>query len=67
MKAQETRELSIEEIESRIAEEREQIQQLRFQHAIAQLENPMVLRQKRRLVARLNTILKEKQVEQASS
>lgn len=63
MKVQEARELSTREIESRIAEESEQIQQLRFQHAIAQLENPMVLRQKRRLIARLRTVLKEKQAE----
>lgn len=61
MKAKEVRELSAEELESRIAEEKEEIQQLQFQHAIARLQNPMVLRQKRRLVARLSTILKEKQ------
>lgn len=67
MKAREARELSAEEIETRIAEEKEQIQQLRFQHAIAQLENPMILRQKRRLVARLSTILKEKQAQEASA
>ncbi|MFW5955658.1 MAG: 50S ribosomal protein L29 [Rhodothermales bacterium] len=65
MKAKEVRDLSVEEIESRIAEENEQLHQLSFQHAIAQLENPMILRQKRRLIARLNTILNEKQVEQA--
>lgn len=67
MRAKEARDLSTEEIQTRIAEEKEQIQQLRFQHAIAQLENPMILRQKRRLVARLNTILNEKQASEASS
>ncbi len=65
MKIQEVRELNIKEIETRIAEETEQVQQLRFQHAIAQLENPMILRHKRRLIARLNTVLKEKQAEVA--
>ncbi|ARA91794.1 MAG: 50S ribosomal protein L29 [Bacteroidetes bacterium] len=60
MKAKEIRELSTEEIAERIREEQEQLEQLRFQHAIARLENPMVLRQKRRLVARLQTILNER-------
>lgn len=61
MKAKEIRELSTEEIAQRIEDEQEQLHQLHFQHAIAQLENPMILRQKRRLVARLQTILHEKQ------
>jgi large subunit ribosomal protein L29 len=60
MKAKEIRELSAEEIQSRISEEREQLAQLKFQHAIADLQNPLVLRQKRRLVAQLETILRER-------
>ncbi len=59
LKAKEIRELGDDEIRSRIAEEEDQLRQLRFQHAIAHIENPMLLRQKRRLVARLKTILKE--------
>lgn len=61
MKPSEIRDLSTEEIEKRIEEEQNQLEQLRFQHAVAQLENPMVLRNKRRMVARLKTILNEKQ------
>ncbi|MFQ5568777.1 MAG: 50S ribosomal protein L29 [Rhodothermales bacterium] len=61
MKAKEVRDLSIEEIAERIREEEDQLRQLSFQHAIAQLENPMILREKRRFVARLRTILKEKE------
>ncbi|HEX7071355.1 MAG TPA: 50S ribosomal protein L29 [Rhodothermales bacterium] len=34
---------------------------MRFQHSIASLPNPMSLRQKRRELARLKTLLKEKQ------
>ena len=60
MKAKEVHLLSDEEIQERIREEQEQLRQLRFQHAIAQLENPMILRDKRRFVARLKTILKER-------
>jgi len=61
MKAKEIRELSTEEIQERIREEEDQLSQLKFQHAIAELPNPMVLRQKRRDLARLTTIFKEKE------
>ena len=60
MKAKEIRDLTSEEIRQRIADDKKAVQQLRFQHAIAQLENPAVLRQKRREIARLTTILTER-------
>ena len=60
MKAKEIRELNTPEIEERIREEEEQVRQLTFQHAIAHLENPMLLRHKRRDIARLKTILNER-------
>lgn len=57
MKPEEIREMRPDEIRQRIKDEKEQLSHLQFQHAIAELPNPMVLRQKRRLVARLNTVL----------
>ena len=51
MKAKEIRDLSTEEIASQIAEEKEQLSTLQFQHAIADLQNPMILRDKRRFIA----------------
>ncbi len=61
MKAKEMRELGVDELRQRIREEEEQVQHLRFQHSIASLPNPMLLRQKRREIARLRTLLKEKE------
>lgn len=61
MKAKEIREMSEKEIRERIREEEEQFQHLRFQHSIASLPNPMLLRHKRREIARLTTLLKEKE------
>ena len=61
LKPKEIRELGLEEIRSRVNEEADQLRQLQFQHAIAHIENPMLLREKRRLVARLRTILGEKE------
>ncbi len=56
MKAKEIRELTDEELTQRIKDEREQLGHLTFQHAVAEIANPIVLRQKRRLIARLTTI-----------
>lgn len=61
MDAEQIRKLSLDEIETRIDEEQEELEELRFQHAIrGRLENPMLLRTKRRLVARLKTVRNEK-------
>lgn len=60
MKAKEIRDLSVEEITQQLLAEREQISHLQFQHAVADLPNPMILRDKRRLVAQLETILRQK-------
>lgn len=61
MKPDEIRPLSIDEISKRIEEEQQDLDQLRFEHAIAQLPNPTILREKRRTIARLKTIRGEKQ------
>ena len=60
MKAKEIRELRLEEVIQRITEEQEKLDQLKFQHAIADLQNPMQIKHSRRLIARLKSILKEK-------
>jgi large subunit ribosomal protein L29 len=61
MEADQIRDLSIEEIETRIEEEEEELEELQFQHAIrGRLENPIILRTKRRFIARLKTVLNEK-------
>ncbi len=60
MKANEVRELSSEEIAQRIQDEKDQLSQLRFQHAVAELPNPILIRNKRRLIARLSGILSER-------
>ncbi|MFT5144518.1 MAG: large subunit ribosomal protein L29 [Rhodothermales bacterium] len=60
MKANEVRELSSEEIAQRIKDEKDQLSQLKFQHAVAELPNPIVIRDKRRLIARLSGILNQR-------
>lgn len=60
MKASELRELSLEELGHALADLTQELFNLRFQHATDQLENPMRLRQIKRDIARLKTVLRER-------
>lgn len=62
MKAKEIRELSTEEMIKKIDQSQEELFNLRFQAKMGQLANPLQLRFIRRDIARINTILKEKNV-----
>ncbi|HDH63245.1 MAG TPA: 50S ribosomal protein L29 [Firmicutes bacterium] len=61
MKARELRELSIDELERKLEELRRELFNLRFQQATHQLKNPVRIRLVRRDIARILTILKEKE------
>ena len=65
MKNSEIRALSIEELESKIKGELEGLQKLKFAHAVSPIENPMRIKETKKLIARLNTALRAKQVENA--
>ena len=60
MKARELRELSEEELQSKEEELKDQLFKLKFQQAIGQLENPMKLKNIKKDIARIKTILREK-------
>jgi large subunit ribosomal protein L29 len=61
-KPSEIRELTDEDIETRLTETKEELFNLRFQNATGQLDNYRRLGQLRREVARLNTIIRERQL-----
>ena len=63
MKAAEVRELDIEELEDRLAATRRELFNLRFQHATGQLENTGQLKEVRKNIARILTVLNHKQQE----
>ncbi len=65
MKAAEMRELDVEELQRRVAETRRELFNLRFQHATGQLENMGQLKEARKNIARLLTVLNQKQRENA--
>ena len=61
MNNSEIKSLSIEELQERIVSEQENLQKLKFAHAISPIENPMKIRAAKRLIARMNTKLTDKQ------
>ncbi len=63
MKANDIRKLSTEEINKKIAESKEELFNLRMKQATGSLENPNRIRELRKTVARLKTILKEREIE----
>ena len=63
MKVAEVREMGVEELERRVTETRRELFNLRFQHATGQLENTGQLKEVRKNIARLLTVLHQKQRE----
>ena len=61
VKAAGMRDQSPDEIKGRIAELREELFNLRFRNSMKQLDNPLKIRAGRRELARLMTVLKEKE------
>lgn len=57
MKNQDLSQLSDSDLQERIEQVREELGKMRFTHTVAGLENPNVLRTKRKEVARLTTEL----------
>ena len=61
VKAKAIREQRPDEIEHRVGELREELFNLRFRNTMKQLDNPLKIRESRREMARLLTVLKEKE------
>jgi len=57
MKNSEIKQLSVEELTEQIEEQTAGLRKLKFSHAVSPIENPMLIRVKRRLVARMKTEL----------
>jgi large subunit ribosomal protein L29 len=55
------REMGPDDIRTRVAELREELFNLRFRNTMKQLDNPLKIRESRREMARLLTVLKEKE------
>ena len=62
MKASDVRDLTTAELESKLTDLKAELFNLRFQHAINQLENPMRLGAVKKDIARVKTIIREKEL-----
>ncbi len=60
MKNSELRSITTEELEKRIIDSRKELFNLKFQHAMSQLDNIMRLSQVKKSIARMLTILRER-------
>ena len=66
MTAKEIRDLSPSEITTKLRETREQLLQLRLRKNTGQVEKPLLLREYRKDIARLETILRQKHAVKAA-
>ena len=65
MKLNEIREKNIEELNAELTSKKEELFNLRFQHAINQLDNPQKIVEARKHIARLMTVIREKEIQAA--
>jgi large subunit ribosomal protein L29 len=56
------RKMTISELQENIAEQKESLFNLRFQHSINQLDNPMKIVETKKNIAKLLTVLREKEL-----
>jgi large subunit ribosomal protein L29 len=61
MKAKEVRELNSEQLREKLSELKKDLFNLRLQHATNQLDNPIKLQEVRHDIARVKTVMRERQ------
>lgn len=65
MKSAEIKNLSVEELNTKLTDLKQELFNLRFQHAINQLDNPMRLNLVRKDIAKVKTAIREKELKKA--
>ena len=60
MKASEMQSMSVEELSKKLADLKEELFNLRFQHAINQLDNPHGIDDVKKDIARVMTVMRQK-------
>ena len=62
MKAKEIREMSAAELQAKLADLKKDLFTLRMQHATNQLDNPLKIQSVKKDIARIKTIIREKEL-----
>ncbi|MDE6828261.1 50S ribosomal protein L29 [uncultured Alistipes sp.] len=60
MKSAEIKDISIKDLQERIETEKVQLAKLKVQHAVSPVENPSIIKKNRRDIARMLTVLRQK-------
>jgi len=63
LKAEKVRELTSQELTEKVLELKNELFNLRFQMATGQLDNPMKIKEVKRDIARVKTVLRERKIE----
>ncbi len=63
MNINELRDLSTPELEEKLAQSKQELFNLRFQHTVNQLENPMRIGEVKKTIARILTIINEREAD----
>jgi len=67
VKASEIRALSLEEMRRKDKDLKEELFNLRFQHEVGQLENSQKIKQTKRAIAKIKTIIRESELKDATA
>jgi len=63
MKQLDIKDLSVEDLTEKLAEQKEALSKMKLSHSVSPLENPMQIKQTRRTVARLNTEIRKRELQ----
>lgn len=63
MKSSVIKEMTTDELNERLEEERKQLNKLKMNHTVSPLDNPMVITQSRKVIARIITELRARELE----
>lgn len=62
MKANEVKELTVAELQERLVAEQAKLQDMKLQHTISPLDNPLQIREARKTIARIATELRKREL-----
>ena len=65
MKAKEIHDMTNDELNAKLGSLKEELFNLRFRHATGQLENPNVLHTVKKDIARVKTVIREREIKKA--
>ncbi len=63
MKSTEIKDLTLDELKEKLGSEKESLRKMKFAHQVSAIENPMKIKETRRMIARINTVLRQKETQ----